>query len=185
MKFLNVIRQIFNESNLEKDFPHVRQGTDYSCGASVVQAILAYYGINRREDVIIQTIGTNHQNGTSPDQIVKGLKQFGVEAKVTTLDIESLKDEVNAGRPAIIDLQAYSPDKPPVDYVHDQDDGHYAVAIGYHDNKFTFEDPSSFNRTYLTVEDLKKRWHDMGVSNRAIVTWTKRNPASTEPVKMD
>ena len=40
------------------------------------------------------------------------------------------------------------------------------VAIGYNDTCLFFEDPSSVNRTYLSFEELEKRWHDVDDDNK-------------------
>jgi len=47
-----------------------------------------------------------------------------------------------------------------IDWEKDWKDGHYVVAIGYDKNKLYFEDPSSPLRTYLSYDELNKRWHN-------------------------
>ena len=60
----------------------------------------------------------------------------------------------------MIVLQAYRDNKN-AKWAEDFKDGHYVTAIGYHDKHIVFEDRSSVNRTYLPIEELDERWHDI------------------------
>jgi hypothetical protein len=44
------------------------------------------------------------------------------------------------------------------------------VAIGYTKDKIIFEDPSSFNRTYLVFSELLERWHDLADDNETHIS---------------
>ena len=64
--------------------------------------------------------------------------------------------------PAIIDLQAY-PAKGQKEGWEDRDEeGHYAVVIGYTDDIILMSDPASVFDSYLSHEDFLRRWHDVG-----------------------
>ena len=143
------------------DFPVVRQSTVDTCSCATVQACLCYYGFNHREG---QIRGLMHVDRTTqeihPRKMVKVIKHFGLKAlyrKLTPVDIMSYIDE---GKPIILNLQAWYRSRHP-NYTEDRN-GHYAVAIGYDIDKgrVIFADPASFHRTYLTYEQLEKRWHD-------------------------
>jgi predicted double-glycine peptidase len=45
--------------------PEVRQHTDYACGAAALQSILAYYGIDVRQDTLMEKLGTNETRAQS------------------------------------------------------------------------------------------------------------------------
>jgi uncharacterized protein len=146
-----------------KEFPILRQTFDYDCGAKAVQCILAYYGVEIREDFIIKALKTN-KDGTNIENIVSffKLKEFKVDSK--KFSIEELKFYLKKKIPVILVLQAWKEKKS--SYENDYDDGHYVVAIGYLKNKIIFEDPSSFNRAYLFFDELEERWHDVDIKGK-------------------
>ncbi len=45
------------------DFPELRQAYDYDCGATALEAILAYYGIEVREELILKCAKTTKKYG--------------------------------------------------------------------------------------------------------------------------
>lgn len=143
------------------DFPIIRQSTLDTCSCACVQACLCYYGINRREGQIrsMMKVEKNAQE-VHPRKIVSALKKFGLKAAYSKIKLEDLISYVDYGNPTIVNLQAWYKSKHP-DYSKDND-GHYAVAIGYDVNKkrIIFSDPASFHKTYLEYEELEARWHD-------------------------
>jgi len=112
-----------------------------------LQAILAYYGINERIDEVIKQVGTT-ETGTPILNFEKVAEKYGLEAKTSEMKIEDVKKYLDKKIPVILPLQAYG-------------EGHYVTAIGYDSEKIYFEDPESIFRTYLTYEELNKRWHDI------------------------
>lgn len=170
-----------------KNFPELRQIYGYDCGASATQSMLIYYGLDVREDKIMRLLKTSRRYGTRPENIVKVLSKFGLEASLSTqMSIEELKAYIKKGRPVIMDIQAWSYDEKK-DYSDDWDDGHYVIAIGYDEKKFYFEDPSSVRRTYLSYKEVENRWHDKNASgkyyNLGIVV-KKAKPADTKAEHM-
>ena len=139
-------------------FPELRQTYNYDCGANAIQSILGYYGIDTRESKIMKIAGTT-KAGTTIKGIIKTLKKFGLKTKAGEMTISQIKKYIDKKIPVILVLQAWFKKKKP-DWEKDWKDGHYVVAIGYDKNKFYFEDPSSELRTYLTYDELDKRWHE-------------------------
>ena len=70
-------------------------------------------------------------------------------------------------KPVILVLQAWTYMRR-VDWKHDWIDGHYVVAIGFDEKNISFEDPSSFVRTFLSFEELDERWHDVDAHNKKL-----------------
>jgi predicted double-glycine peptidase len=141
------------------DLPTLRQSTLDTCGPVAVQLILEYHGIDARERDLDKALKVG-PSGTSVENIVKYLKSegFKVEAKEGST-IDEIKGLVDDGVPSIVDLQAW-PDKPSKGWEDGWGEGHYAVAVGYTDKHVIFSDPSSIYDTYLTYEELDRRWHD-------------------------
>lgn len=153
------------------DFPELRQFYNYDCGVTALQQVLIYYGLEKREDELIQLLGTKPtykiEHGTKMTKIVDVAKYYGLEANILkNTNINKIKELLDNDTPPILLIQAwrdYSVDN--LDWKKDYKDGHYVVAVGYNDNCIFFEDPASVTRTYLTYDELELRWHDLDDSN--------------------
>lgn len=144
--------------------PQLRQTYGYDCGPKALQTILAYYGIEIREDKIIKESKTTKE-GTSIKNIVKIAKKYGLKTISKKMCIEDVKNFIGKKIPVIMVLQAWT-EKKDVDWSKDWIDGHYVVAVGYTKDKVLFVDPSSFKKTYLTYKELEGRWHDMDTDKK-------------------
>lgn len=51
-----------------------RQSTEYSCGASALQTVLKYWGLELDEAELMQRLKTNPEVGTYPEDIVRVAK---------------------------------------------------------------------------------------------------------------
>jgi ABC-type bacteriocin/lantibiotic exporter with double-glycine peptidase domain len=151
------------------DFPEVRQIYQFDCGAAATKTLLNYFGHDVREDGIIKEAETN-EDGTNPSGIIKVLEKYGLKTKQGTLTIEKLKEFIKKGYPVLILLQAWSDLQLP-DY-DGYEDGHYVICLGFDDKgRIIFEDPSSTQRTWLTEEELDKRWHSIGEGTDRTEHW--------------
>jgi len=151
------------------NFPKILQNYKYDCGARATQGILAYYGIDVREQVIVKYTKTNEQ-GTPLQKITQTLKKFGIKANLKQLTIDELKKQINKGNPIIIVIQAWAKNNH-LDWKKDWKDGHYVVVIGYDKNRIYFEDPSSIFKTYLSIKELKERWHDIDIKGEKYINY--------------
>ncbi len=141
------------------EFPVSRQTYNYDCGAKSLQSVLAYYGVDAREDHIMHYAHTNPKEGTSIDNLVKVAKHYGFKADARGLNIDDIKKFIDKDIPIIVDIQAH-PNKKLSHWNRDWIDGHYVVAIGYNSHYIFFDDPSSIVRTYLSYKEFLERWHD-------------------------
>ena len=141
--------------------PDVRQSTDYTCSASALQAVLAYYGNDVTEPQLASELGATPADGAPPDAIVRVALARGLPAAARDgATFASLADEIRARRPVIVDLQAWA-DPPRTDWTNDWDDGHYVVLIAIEASTLVFEDPSlADKRATLDASELDARWHD-------------------------
>lgn len=142
-------------------FPETRQSQSFDCGASATQSVLYYYGIERREDLLIKELGSTPERGTPPGHIAKYILENGLSLYAGKMSIASLKRWIDKGVPVIMPIQAW-PEDPNKDYALALDEGHYVCAIGYEDAQIIFDDPSLLgNRGYIPEVELDKRWHDV------------------------
>lgn len=142
--------------------PDIRQSCDYSCGAAALQAVLAYYGIEEREDRLIRKLGSDPTAGTAPDAILRVAREYGLSAELRQpMDIPQLRAEVERGYPVIVCAQAWS-EQSGVNWSQDWEDGHYLVVIGVSADQIYFEDPSLLgSRGRISHSEFLQRWHDV------------------------
>ena len=151
--------------------PDVRQATDYTCSASALQAVLAYYGIELREDLLAKELGATPEDGAPPEAIVRVAVAHGLRAtKREHMTVDDLAAEIATGHPVIVEIQAWS-DAPRTSWTDDWDDGHYVIVVAVEGDRLVFEDPSVLgSRSVLSRRELEERWHDIDAGYRNVRT---------------
>jgi predicted double-glycine peptidase len=151
--------------------PDVRQATTYTCSASALQAVFAYYGIEKREDELASELGVTPEDGAPPEAIVRVAMANGVNAILhENMTVDDLAAEIARGQPVIVDLQAWS-DAPRTSWADDWDDGHYVIVVAVESDRLVFEDPSVLgSRSVLSRRELDERWHDTDNGHRYVRT---------------
>jgi ABC-type bacteriocin/lantibiotic exporter with double-glycine peptidase domain len=142
------------------DFPCGRQTFDYDCGAKSLQMVLAYYGLDVREDGLIVKLNSG-DHGTYVKDIEAVARDLGFKVTVAGAGTaEIIRRYIDARQPVIVLLQAWSEHKmTAAEWAATNQHGHYVVVIGYEDDRFIFADPSSFPRCWLTETEFIARWH--------------------------
>ncbi|MBI5622701.1 MAG: C39 family peptidase [Elusimicrobia bacterium] len=140
--------------------PKTRQATDYTCGAAALQAVLAFFGQEFREDELSKELGADPEQGTDFRRMAETAQARGLKVSVKKgAGLADLKAALDQGSPAILSLQAWA--DAPTDYGQGWKDGHYVVAIGYDAKNFYFMDPSLLGHYgYISAAELTARWHD-------------------------
>jgi uncharacterized protein len=143
--------------------PDVRQSTVYSCGASVLQAVFQYYGIESREDALMKECRTTAALGTQPEPMMKAARARGLQATLKEgLTLNSLESAVWRKIPVICAIQAWADaSKPGFSWAKTWEDGHYVIIIGIDDKYVYIEDPSLLgSRGTIPRAEFLERWHD-------------------------
>ena len=183
-------QETFNKNTIKNLIliPLTRQSTDSTCGVAAVQSILAYYGDEIREDNLAKALGSDPKTGTDYKRVLEYAKSKGYEATAyTDMTLKQLQEFISKGQPVICALQAWS-DKP-ASYSEDWDDGHYAIVVGYDNDRIYFMDPSTLgNYTYIPTAEFLKRWHDIDQRGEKLIHFgmviTKNKPVyNPEAVK--
>src|SRR5688500_4715368 len=88
--------------------PDVGQAWVYSCGASALQAVLAYYGKgDPGEAYLVRQLETSPSWGTEPVDIQRVARSYGLEAKLQEkMTIEQLEAYTQKGVAVIVAYQA-------------------------------------------------------------------------------
>ncbi len=143
--------------------PDVRQSTTYSCGAASLQAVLAYWGVDKREGDLMTLLGSKETSGTGLDKIIAVAESLGLKAGYReNLTLRDLRNSLDRGVPVIVAIQAWT-DAPAAgfDWKNDWEDGHYVVVIGVDDEKVYVEDPSLLGSAgFIPKDEFTARWHD-------------------------
>ena len=139
-----------------------RQTFDFDCGPKALQVVMAYYGVEVREDELIVALGTGEHHGTSVADMVAVAQKHGFQVKASSgWTLKEVKKTVDAGDPVIVLLQAWADRYMTLeDWRKDYKDGHYAIVIGFTKGVILFEDPASFRITWLRDREFLARWHD-------------------------
>jgi DNA-binding MarR family transcriptional regulator len=151
----------------ELAIPDVEQATDYTCSASALQGVLAYYGSDVTEAALATELGATPEDGAPPEAIERVARAHQLDATARDgVTRAELAAEIAARRPVIVDLQAWS-DAPRASWADDWDDGHYAVLIAIDGDTLVFEDPSLAGKhSILSADELDARWHDEDAHRR-------------------
>lgn len=166
--------------------PDVNQDTDYTCSASALQGVLAYYGADLGEAMLAGELHATPEDGAPPEAIVRVARAHGL-ATLARDDTtrEDLAEELAARRPVIVDLQAWA-DPPRTRWEDDWADGHYVVLIAIDGETLVFEDPSlEGKRATLSAAELDARWHDEDARRRharTAILFHTAAPARPRPV---
>ncbi|MDD3677653.1 MAG: cysteine peptidase family C39 domain-containing protein [Dehalococcoidales bacterium] len=164
------------------DLPGGRQTFDFDCGATALQLVMAYFGVEVRMDELYSRLLIN-SNGTLIKNIIFVAEEYGFDVieKYDT-GIDEIKRFIDTSHPVIVLVQAWAEKYMTLEEWHeDYDDGHYVIVVGYYENKIVFEDPSSFRKTWLTEEEFLIRWHDKdpetdNIINQFALILTGRKP---------
>lgn len=168
----------------ELALPDVRQSTSYTCSAAALLAVLAYYGVEAREDRLAKELGATPEAGAPPPALVRVARGQGLTAELREgLTVDDLRRETRAGHPVVIAIQAWR-DRPRR-YQDNWEDGHYVVVIGVEGDTVVVEDPSLLgSRGVLTRAELEERWHDTDGKRRYLrmgIIFGGRTPSPPPP----
>ena len=138
-----------------------RQITEYSCGASALQAVLGYWGRELDETAIMKLIGTSSDVGSYPENIVRGVRALGLEAELR--DNLSLDEVRRFGHPMIALAQVWrSQRSSALRPEEDWDNGHYIVVLGVDDEHVYFQDPYlRMGKAFVPRETFERHWHQI------------------------
>lgn len=139
-----------------------RQTFDFDCGAKALQTVMAYYGIDIREDELIKELGAG-KDGTRVDRMISVAEEKGFHVEAGQgWTLREVKRYIDGGNPVIVLLQAWADRYMTLkEWRNDYDDGHYAVVIAHARGFLLFEDPASFRKTWLREYEFLARWHDL------------------------
>jgi uncharacterized protein len=148
-----------------------RQTTEYSCGASALQSVLAYWGMDVDERELMRLMGTTEEEGTYPERIAAAARSLGFEADVRQgLTLDEVQALTADGDPMIALAQVWRGSQSgPLG--EDFNAGHYFSVLGVDADNVYFQDPYVRNcKAFVPRGHFEANWqHVMGND-------LKRNP---------
>jgi len=150
-----------------KRFPlltSTRQATEYSCGASALQAVLSYWGKNVEEQELMQRLHTSPETGTYVGDIVRVAREFGFTAEVREdLTLEDLHSALTKGLPVIVCGQAWrSREDSDKSVQQDWQDDHYIVVLGMDKKYIYYQDPFVMRgNAFVSHRLFEESWHNV------------------------
>jgi predicted double-glycine peptidase len=142
-----------------------RQSTEYSCGASALQAVLSYWGKDLDEDELMRVLHTTPETGTYPEDIARVARELGFEAEVKeNLTLNEVEKSTEKGNPVIVLGQAWiSREESEKAVTDDWEDGHYVVILAVDKEYVYFEDPYiRMGKGFMPRQAFEEHWHNIG-----------------------
>lgn len=140
------------------DIPISRQEKNYTCGVAVVKSIFEYFETKISEEKLAKILKSTNKEGTNHNAIYNLIKKVCYCEQLKYLNNKDIEKSINMNHPIIVLLQAWN-DKSKK-YDNEWNSGHYAIIIGFDNDKFYFMDPSSTKYAFIKKDEFVKRWHD-------------------------
>jgi predicted double-glycine peptidase/uncharacterized membrane protein len=150
-----------------KRFPlltSTRQSTEYSCGASALQAVLSYWGKDVEEQELMQRLHTSPETGTYVGDIARVAREFGFSAEVQeNLTLSDLHAALKKGIPVIVCGQAWrSREDSDKSLQEDWEDDHYFVVLGMDNRYVYYQDPFvKRGNAFISHRLFEESWHNV------------------------
>jgi ABC-type bacteriocin/lantibiotic exporter with double-glycine peptidase domain len=153
------------------DFPSGRQTFEFDCGPKALQLVMAYYGVDVREDALIAKLGANNSSGTQPGSMIEVAHSYGFEVVThTNCPMKVLLRYLDNQTPVIVLVQAWVDRYMSLfDWRQTNEYGHYVIVIGYEKGVILFEDPATISHTWLTDREFIARWHDVDPTTKELL----------------
>jgi len=137
-----------------------RQTTEYSCGASALMSVLAYWGKDVEEHELMRLMGTSEEEGTYPEKIANAARALGFEAEVRQgLTLDDVAKITANGDPMIALAQVWRGSRSGA-LGEDFDAGHYISVLGVDAENDYFQDQYVRNcKAFVPRAAFEKHWH--------------------------
>lgn len=128
------------------DLPPSRQSEHFSCGATVIQMVSAYYGHDIRESDLIEQLGISSNSGVKLSKIESVAKTVGLKTHKEKLSYEEIIGTLKSKIPLVVAILR-----------EEKNYHHFVLAVGYYADGIIFRDPAKFIYGYLPKEEFKQK----------------------------
>lgn len=132
-----------------------QQKTQWTCSAACLKAVMAHWGHNIPELIVIDAVGARKGRGAECDQIAAAARKFGFLAFEYSFDsLDQAKVILDQDIPIICDIQSFNnPGK-----------GHYVVMTAVEDTVELMDPNTPGNHRSISREEMDKRWWDRAMA---------------------
>ena len=130
------------------DVPYFKQDTDYTCGPTSLQMVLAYYGLKDSEAHLAKLLHTTNERGTWRVAMYELAVELGFHCYVND-------DAPLAEIAYLLELKV----PPIVRFLEkESNEDHYGVVVGVTDEHVLIHDPWNGPHRRFQKEDFMERW---------------------------
>jgi predicted double-glycine peptidase len=147
-----------------------RQSTEYSCGASALQAVMSYWGKDVDEAELMRLLGTTPEEGTWPEDLVRVAREQGLEAELKSdLTLEDVERATAQGHPVIVLGQVWrSSSSDAASVAEEWDCGHWFIVLDIDQDHVYFEDPYvRMGKGFVPRATFEDAWHNVMGGDRS------------------
>ncbi len=143
--------------------PYRQQITSVSCGAAVIEMILAHCGISRSQKEIIRKLQFD-DHGAHNTSLIKLIESFSISCEVYAQQSEDGDSHIRVlSEEALVHLLAHLDDGKLVilNYIAEDGIGHYVLAHSYNKDHLIVHDPDPIRggpNVVLKKEYFERRW---------------------------
>lgn len=132
-----------------------QQKTQWTCSAACLKAVMAHWGQNIPELIVIDAVGARKGRGAECDQIAAAARKFGFLAFEYSFDsLDQAKVLLDQDIPIICDIQSFNnPGK-----------GHYVVMTAVEDTVELMDPNTPGNHRSISREEMDERWWDRAMA---------------------
>lgn len=151
------VKQVLPEHmmNKEAQVSPYQQKTQWTCSAACLKAVMAHWGQNIPELIVIDAVGARKGRGAECDQIAAAARKFGFLAFEYSFDsLDQAKVLLDQDIPIICDIQSFNnPGK-----------GHYVVMTAVEDTVELMDPNTPGNHRSISREEMDERWWDRAMA---------------------
>ena len=130
--------------------PYHEQLNSYTCGPATLQMVMGYFGVHKNQRELAKKMKTKPWKGTDNKDLIRRATHEGFYCYVNNEStIFEIKHFLAMGLPVIVNYIEPS-----------EDEGHYAVIVGYFFRWLILNDPWNGERFKISEKKFLARWYD-------------------------
>lgn len=128
--------------------PYHEQETTYTCAVATLRMIFDFLGVENHKGELMKVLNPDEKEGVHHSKIIDFTQEVGLYSYVNNeATLDEIRFYLEEGFPVV------------VNYLNPSDDeGHYAVIIGFENDNFILNDPWNGEGFLISFTDFEKRW---------------------------
>jgi predicted double-glycine peptidase len=140
--------------------PFLRQQTDYTCGPTALQMVLAYFGKTVATETVCAMAGTTEKTGTRRRGMITTLQILGFQTHFhSNSSLEEVKFFLDQCAPVIVSYREFA-----------EKESHFGVLVGYEGETLILHDPYE-EKPFMPVPEKLFLEHWYGKHTKFYTRW--------------